>query len=91
MTRASSGSVVVNWAPDAVLRGLATTVRCATPVCQSICPDILTFNHENVGLRLLCGEPGGGDGAFDQSAEAFTGVFINDRRDRIGRPSSVTS
>jgi hypothetical protein len=58
---------------------------------SNICPDILTFNHEKVSLRLLCGEPGGGDGAFDQSAEAFTGVFINDRRDRIGRPSSVTS
>ena len=62
-----------------------------SPRYVNICPDILTFNHKKVSLRLLCGEPGGGDGAFDQSAEAFTGVFINDRRDRIGRPSSVTS
>ena len=62
-----------------------------SPRYVNICPDILTFNHKKVSLRLLCGELGGGDGAFDQSAEAFTGVFINDRRDRIGRPSSVTS
>ena len=73
--------------------GILRSYDCALchPGMSNICPDILTFNHKKVSLRLLCGELGGGDGAFDQSAEAFTGVFINDRRDRIGRPSSVTS
>jgi hypothetical protein len=73
--------------------GILRSYDCALchPGMSNICPDILTFSHKKVSLHLLCGEPGGGDGAFDQSAEAFTGVFINDRRDRIGRPSSVTS
>src|SRR6478752_10414629 len=64
--------------------GILRSYDCALchPGMSNVCPDILMFNHKKVSLRLLCGEPGAGDGAFDQSAEASTGGFINDRRDR---------